>query len=105
VEEPRQETTNKGQGQMNQLFWLTNLVIAFTAYSLGRFITIRNLRIAADKLMAEAKEIMAKIEADNERWKAAQERMAEKIAAQALEDNATGSPIGVSLARELGVEL
>jgi len=90
---------------MNTLFWLTNLVIAFTAYQVGRFVTIRNLRIAADKLMAEAEEIMAKTEADNKRWKAAQERMAEKIATQALEDNATGSPIGAGLAREMGIEL
>jgi hypothetical protein len=79
---------------MNQLFWLTNLVIAFTAYQVGRFVTIRNLRIAADKLMAD-------IMADNKKIKVAQE----KIATQALEDNATGSPIGVSLARETGIEL
>jgi len=79
---------------MNTLFWLTNLVIAFTAYQVGRFVTIRNLRIAADKLMAD-------IMADNKKIKVAQE----KIATQALEDNATGSPIGVSLARETGFEL
>jgi hypothetical protein len=90
---------------MNTLFWLTVLVTAFTAYQVGKFITLRNLKIAADKLMAEAEEIMAKTEADNKRWKAAQERMAEKIAVQALKDNATGSPIGLGLAREMGIEL
>jgi len=79
---------------MNTLFWLTVLVTAFTAYQVGRFVTIRNLRIAADKLMAD-------IMADNKKIKVAQE----KIATQALEDNATGSPIGVSLARETGIEL
>jgi len=79
---------------MNTLFWLTVLVTAFTAYQVGKFVTIRNLRIAADKLMAD-------IMADNKKIKVAQE----KIATQALEDNATGSPIGVSLARETGIEL
>ena len=38
---------------MNTLFWLTVLVTAFTAYQVGKFVTIRNLRIAADKLMAD----------------------------------------------------
>ena len=61
---------------MNPLFWLTNLVIAYTAYSLGRFITIRNLRIAANKLMEEMHQ-----------------------------DNQTGTPIGASLAREMRIEL
>jgi len=79
---------------MNTLFWLTNLVIAFTAYQVGRFVTIRNLRIAADKLMG-------KMEIDRQRIKLAQARNA----TQALKDNATGSPIGVSLARETGIEL
>ena len=79
---------------MNPLFWLTIVVTSFTAYKVGHFVTLRNLKIAADKLMAD-------ITADNQKNKVAQE----KIATQALEDNATGSPIGVSLARELGVEL
>jgi hypothetical protein len=61
---------------MNPLFWLTVLVTAFTAYKVGHFVTLRNLRIAADKLMAD---IMA--------------------------DNKTGAPIGAGLAREMGIEL
>jgi len=83
---------------MNPLFWLTLLVATFTAYKVGHFVTFRNLRLAADELMAKA-------EADNKRWKAAQEKMAAKIATQAIEDNATGSPIGAGLAREMGIEL
>lgn len=61
---------------MNTLFWLTELVTAFIAYQVGKFVTIRNLKIATDKLMAE---IMA--------------------------DNKTGAPIGAGLAREMGIEL
>ena len=61
---------------MNPLFWLTIVVTAFTAYKVGHFVTLRNLRIAADKLMAD---IMA--------------------------DNKTGAPIGAGLAREMGIEL
>jgi hypothetical protein len=61
---------------MNPLFWLTIVVTAFTAYKVGHFVTLRNLRIAADKLMAD---IMA--------------------------DNKTGNPIGAGLAREMGIEL
>jgi len=90
---------------MNPLFWLSLAVTAGVAYHVGKFITLRDIKTAADALMAEAEEIMAKTEADNKRWKAAQERMAAKIAAQAFEDNATGSPIGAGLAREMGIEL
>lgn len=79
---------------MNPLFWLTLLVATFTAYHVGAFITLRNIKIAAE-------ELMGKMEIDRQRIKNAQAR----IAAQALEDNATGSPIGVSLARNLGIEL
>jgi len=79
---------------MNTLFWLTNLVIAYTAYQVGKFVTIRNLRISAE-------ELMGKMEIDRQRIKLARARNA----TQALEDNATGSPIGVSLAREMGIEL
>jgi hypothetical protein len=61
---------------MNPLFWLTIVVTAYTAYKVGHFVTLRNLRIAADKLMAD---IMA--------------------------DNKTGNPIGAGLAREMGIEL
>lgn len=61
---------------MNPLFSLTILVTAYTAYSLGRFITIRNLRIAANSLMAEMHQ-----------------------------DNQTGTPIGSSLEREMGIKL
>ena len=62
---------------MNQLFWLTVLVTAFTAYQVGKFVTLRNLRIAADKLMASL------TPADLE----------------------TPNPIGAGLAREMGIEL
>ena len=61
---------------MNPLFWLTLLVATFTAYHVGAFITLRNIKIAAEELMA-----------------------------QVTADNATGSPIGAGLAREMGIEL
>jgi len=61
---------------MNPLFWLTIVVTSFIAYKVGHFVTLRNLKIAADKLMAD-------ITADNQ----------------------TGSPIGAGLAREMGIEL
>ena len=79
---------------MNPILWLTNFVIAYTAYSLGRFITIRNLRIAANSLMAE-------IESNSQK----QQIKADKIATQAIADNQTGTPIGASLAREMRIEL
>jgi hypothetical protein len=58
------------------MIWVTNFVIAFTAYKVGHFVTLRNLKIAAEKLMAD-------ITADNQ----------------------TGAPIGAGLAREMGIEL
>ena len=61
---------------MNPLFWLTIVVTAFTAYKVGKFVTIRDLKIAADKLMVEIHQ-----------------------------DNKTGNPIGAGLAREMGIEL
>jgi hypothetical protein len=61
---------------MNTLFWLTVLVTAFTAYQVGKFITLRNLKIAAEDLMK-----------------------------QLHHDNETGAPIGAGLAREMGIEL
>ena len=61
---------------MNPLFWLTLLVTTFVAYHVGSFITIRNINSSAEELMA-----------------------------QMNADNATGSPIGAGLAREMGIEL
>ena len=61
---------------MNPLFWLTIVVTAFTAYKVGHFVTIRNLKIAAEDLVN-----------------------------QMHQDNKTGNPIGAGLAREMGIEL
>lgn len=61
---------------MNELFWLTIAVTAFVFYHLGQFVTLRNLKSAADKLIE-----------------------------QMHQDNQTGNPIGESLAREMGIEL
>ena len=79
---------------MNPLFWLTVLVTAYTAYSLGRFITLRDLRVAAEELMDQ-------MHKDNQK----QKNQAEKIATQAIADNQTGTPIGLSLAREMDIQL
>lgn len=61
---------------MNPLFWLDIVVTAFTAYQVGRFITLRNLA-------KEAKEFIAQFQRDNQ----------------------TGNPIGQALAREMDIEL
>jgi len=61
---------------MNPLFWLSLAVTAYMAYYLGKFITLRNLKIAAEDLMK-----------------------------QLHHDNETGAPIGAGLAREMGIEL
>jgi hypothetical protein len=62
---------------MNPLFWLTIVVTSFTAYQVGRFVTLRNIKVAADKLMASLTPA----------------------------DLATKNPIGAGLAREMGIEL
>jgi hypothetical protein len=61
---------------MNPLFWLSLAVTAVVAYHVGVFITLRDLRNAAEDLMN-----------------------------QMHEDNQTGAPLSVSLAREMGIEL
>lgn len=61
---------------MNPLFWLSLAVTAFAAYHVGVFVTLRNLRIAADELIGQVRR-----------------------------DNATGNPIGQALAREMDIEL
>jgi len=61
---------------MNPLFWLSLAVTAGVFYHVGKFITLRELKSSADELLA-----------------------------QMHYDNQTGSPIGASLAREMGIEL
>ena len=79
---------------MNPLFWLSLALTAGVFYHVGKFITLRELKSSADELLAQ-------MEIDMKRIKLAQA----KSATQALEDNSTGSPIGASLAREMGIEL
>jgi hypothetical protein len=61
---------------MNPLFWLSLATTAVVAYHVGVFITLRDLRVAAEELMD-----------------------------QMHQDNQTGTPLSVSLAREMGIEL
>jgi hypothetical protein len=61
---------------MNPLFWLSLAITAGVAYHVGKFITLRDIKTAADELVAQ-------INADNQ----------------------TGNPIGAGLAREMGIEL
>lgn len=61
---------------MNPLFWLSLAITAVVAYHVGVFITLRDLRVAAEELMD-----------------------------QMHQDNQTGTPLSVSLAREMGIEL
>jgi hypothetical protein len=61
---------------MNSLFWLPLVATAFVFYHVGVFITLRDLRISAEELMS-----------------------------QMHQDNQTGAPLGVSLAREMGIQL
>ena len=79
---------------MNPLFWLLLAVTAVVAYHVGAFITLRDLRIAAEELMDQMHQ-------DNQK----QKNQAEEIATQAIADNQTGTPIGLSLAREMGIKL
>ena len=79
---------------MNPLFWLLLAVTAAVAYHVGAFITLRDLRIAAEELMDQ-------MHKDNQK----QRNQAEEIATQAIADNQTGTPIGLSLAREMGIKL
>ena len=79
---------------MNPLFWLLLAVTAVVAYHVGAFITLRDLRIATAELMDQ-------MHKDNQK----QRNQAEKIATQAIADNQTGIPIGLSLAREMGIKL
>jgi len=61
---------------MNPILWLPLAFTAVVAYHVGVFITLRNLRVAAEELIG-----------------------------QMHQDNQTGNPIGESLAREMGIEL
>lgn len=61
---------------MNPLFWLTLAVTAGVAYRVGKFITLRDIKTAADELVA-----------------------------QITAGYKTGNPIGAGLAREMGIEL
>ena len=79
---------------MNPLFWLLLAITAVVAYHVGVFITLRDLRVAAEELMDQ-------MHKDNQK----QKNQAEKIAIQAIADNQTGNPIGKSLAREMGIQL
>jgi len=62
---------------MNPLFWLSLAITAGVAYHVGKFITLRDIKIRADKLMASLTPA----------------------------DLQTPNPIGAGLAREMGIKL
>ena len=61
---------------MNPLFFLTILVVGFAGYKLGQFITFRDL----------SRERNTNIR-------------------QSIQDNASGTPVGNQVAREMGIQL